>query len=276
MSGWNYKRLADACVVIALAAGRVQLAHWRRGARVTIKADQSPVTAADQESERLILAGLGQALPGVPIVAEEASARGDVPPTGRRFLLVDPLDGTKEFISGSGEFTVNIALIEDRAPVFGLVYAPVTGQLYVTTSREQAIEATVDAGSNAGGIGDVDARPIAVRRPDPHALVALISRSHMNADTEAVLARYATVERRTAGSSLKFCLIANGSADFYPRIGPTSQWDTAAGHAVLRAAGGEVLMLDGRPLAYGPGANAYRNPDYVAWGSREALPPRKT
>ena len=239
MARWSYRGLADACVIIALAAGRVQLSHWRRDTPVMIKADQSPVTAADQESERLILNGLRQAVPGVPIVAEEASAGGDVPEVGRTFLLVDPLDGTKEFIGGSGEFTINIALIEDGLPVFGLVYAPVTGRLFVTIGRDQAVEALVAVGTQAGGVGgvaDLACRPIQVRTPDPAALVAVASRSHMNAETQALLARFAIADCQSAGSSLKFCLIANGTADLYPRIGPTSQWDTAAGHAVLRAA----------------------------------------
>ncbi len=258
--------LADALLPVALAAGRVQMGYFRAGALVQTKADTTPVTVADQESEALILAALAQLAPGVPVIAEEAMAAGQMPDIGNTFFLVDPLDGTREFIAGRGEFTVNIALVQGTTPVFGLVYAPVTHDLFLTTGPNTAVRAKVAPDDATATLTSISARPIQVRRADPERVVVMASRSHMTPETEAFLSRFKVAERRSAGSSLKFCLVAAGEADLYPRAGRTNEWDTAAGQAVLAAAGGKVTTFDGEILRYGKSADRFRNPDYVAWG----------
>lgn len=231
---------------------------------VTVKADSSPVTEADKAAEAVILAGLAELAPGIPTVAEEALAAGAVPQTGSRFFLVDPLDGTKEFIRRNGEFTVNIALIENGAPRLGIVYAPALRRLYAGAVGEGAFF----AGATREGIAPF--QPIAVR-PAPADLCVLASRSHANPETAAFLDRIPVGEARTAGSSLKFCLIAEGVADLYPRLGPTMEWDTAAGDAVLRAAGGHVTTFDGAPMTYGHAGRGFRNPWFIAAGDRRTI-----
>ncbi len=258
--------LAAALLPVALAAGRIQMRYFQAGAPVLTKADTTPVTAADQESEALILASLAKLAPDVPVIAEEAMAAGNMPDIGDVFFLVDPLDGTREFIAGRGEFTVNIALVRDTMPVFGLVYAPVTHDLFVTTGRSTAVRATVSPDETGATLARLSAKPIQVRRADPERVVVMASRSHMTPETEAFLAGFKVAERRAAGSSLKFCLIAAGDADLYPRAGPTNEWDTAAGQAVLVAAGGKVTTFDSEILRYGKVADRFRNPNYVAWG----------
>ncbi len=249
-------------VAIALAAGEIELKYFRGGgAAVTIKADASPVTVADMEAEALILARLRALVPDIAIVAEEEAAAGRIPRVDDRFLLVDPLDGTKEFVAGRGEFTVNIALVERRRPVLGVVYAPVGGKLFATTEAGTAVAADIQPGR------EPQFRRVRTRTPDMKRLVAVASRSHNNPETERFLARYAVTETVRSGSSLKFCTIAEGNADIYPRIGTTNEWDTAAGHAVLAAAGGCVTRLDGSPGDYGKAGERFRNPDYVAWGA---------
>jgi 3'(2'), 5'-bisphosphate nucleotidase len=224
------------------------------------KADASPVTEADELAEACITAALIGLDPDIPVVAEEAASRGQAPAAGRRFWLVDPLDGTREFVSRNGEFTVNIALIEDGVPVLGVVYAPVPDDLYLGA-----------AGQGAWLVARGRRRDIACRLVPRQSAVLACSRSHGDEPALQLWLQQAqpplTVSARQAvGSSLKFGLLADGVADVYPRFGPTMEWDTAAGHAVLRAAGGEVEALDGRPLRYGkPG---YRNPHFVAWGRR--------
>lgn len=243
----------------ALDAGRAIMAIYDQGALVREKADLSPVTDADEAAERIILAGLRDLAPDIPVVAEESMAAGVGPvDAGPRFWLVDPLDGTKEFIRRRGEFTVNIGLIENGAPVLGVVYAPALGRLY--------------AGATGGGAWRVDTRDhqplertaIAVRQADGHALVAVASKSHRTPETDAFLGRLSLATSRAAGSSLKFCLLAEGEADIYPRFGPTMEWDTAAGHAVLLAAGGVMTNLDGTAFRYGK--PDYRNPGFLACG----------
>jgi sulfate adenylyltransferase subunit 2/3'(2'), 5'-bisphosphate nucleotidase len=228
------------------------------------KADASPVTEADQAAEALILKGLAELAPDIPVVAEEEAAAGRVPQTARRFFLVDPLDGTKEFISRNGEFTVNIALIEDGAPILGAVYAPAKGKLYWGARDEGGFVAEVRDGV-AG-----EARPIQVRSVPAEGLSAVGSRSHGGAETQDYLKQFTVRDFISAGSSLKFCLIAEGSADIYPRMGRTMEWDTAAGDAVLRAAGGRVETLDCQPLTYGKrnqqDDSDFANPHFVAFG----------
>ncbi len=221
------------------------------------------MTLADTEAERIILDGLGALAPDVPVVAEESVAAGLVPEIGGRFFLVDPLDGSKEFISRNGEFTVNIALIENGVPVMGVVSAPALGRIWWGSAA---------GGSFAGRIADgavVDVSPIRIRQAGGD-LCAVGSRSHGSGEGDERLARFAISEFKAIGSSLKFCLLAEGEADIYPRFGRTMEWDTAAGDAILRAAGGRVDRLDGTPLCYGKRNQAsdsdFANPFFIAYG----------
>lgn len=225
-------------------AGATIMEVVRAGFEVEEKADSSPVTIADQRAEAVLVAALKKCAPDIPIVAEEQASAGEIPDVGDGpFFLVDPLDGTKEFIRGGDSFTVNVALIENRNPVFGVVYAPASDRLFY---GHGAGTAHVIDGFAAGG----ERRPMAVRKADPNHLTIVASRSHLNAETEAYLAHYPEAETVSIGSSLKFCLVAAGEADLYPRLGPTMEWDTAAGHAVLLAAGGRVTSPDGSPFLY--------------------------
>lgn len=248
---------------IMLDAGAEILRIYATDFAVAAKGDASPVTEADQAAEAIILKGLVELAPNIPIVAEEEAAAGRVPAATRTFFLVDPLDGTKEFISRNGEFTVNIALIEDGAPTAGAVYAPALGRIYWGSQGEGSYMADVTDGE----LGP--AQPIEVRTA-PAAITAIGSRSHGGAETDAYLKAFTVAEFKPAGSSLKFCLLACGEADIYPRMGRTMEWDTAAGDAVLRAAGGRVETLGGQPLVYGKRDQAsdadFANPYFVAFG----------
>ena len=238
MSGTPSFRLLT-LVRIARAAGVVVMRHYEAGVEARVKSDRSPVTDADEEAEKLILAELAREFPGVPVVAEEEAAAGRVAQVGARFFLVDPVDGTKEFVKRGGEFTVNIGEIVDGKPVAGVVLAPAIGRLF--------------AGDENGAFefhGD-QARPIVARVPAEDGLVAVASRSHPDPKTDAYLKSLKIKGLTNAGSSLKFCLVAAGEADIYPRAGQTCEWDTAAGHAVLAAAGGDVTTWEGAPFTYG-------------------------
>jgi 3'(2'), 5'-bisphosphate nucleotidase len=251
---------------IAHDAGQVILRHYAAGVTVRAKADSSPVTLADEDAERLIENRLRGAAPGVPIIAEEAMAAGRRPEHGRRFFLVDPLDGTKEFLQRNGEFTVNIALVEDGAPICGVVHAPALGRAFAG-DRSGGVDRAYEIAAPEGAPLDLaGTRRIRARRPDANGLVAVVSRSHRDSKTEEYLAHYNIREMRAAGSSLKFCLLATGDADLYPRHGRTMEWDTAAGHAVLAAAGGSVTELDGSPFRYGKADSDFANPSFVARG----------
>jgi 3'(2'),5'-bisphosphate nucleotidase len=253
----------------ALAGAREIMAVYATDFAVERKPDASPVSAADRNSEKAIAARLSAALPGVPIVAEEAVSAGRTPQIGRTFLLVDPLDGTKEFVKRNGEFTVNIAIVESGAPVAGVVLAPALSLAYAG-SPHGALRGRID--EDFGAV--LGWQAIEVRRTGPFP-IAVASRSHMTPATEKALAEAKARERRSIGSSLKFCLLAEAQADFYPRLGPTMEWDTAAGDAVLRAAGGVVLTLDGAPLRYGKtgvkGMRDFENPHFLAAGDRSLL-----
>ena len=237
---------------LAESAGREILSVYGTDVAIRTKADATPVTEADERAERAILAGLARIVPDIPVVAEESVAEGRVPDiAGRAFLLVDPLDGTKEFISRNGEFTVNIALVENARPVLGVVHLPVLEETYWSD------------GESAWRLRDGKRELIACRRPRD-GLVVVASRSHRDAKTDEFLSRYKVAKLVSAGSSLKFCRIAEGAADMYPRIGRTMEWDVAAGQAVLEAAGGRVTDLEGNVLRYGkPG---FANPHFVATG----------
>lgn len=257
-------------VDVALAAGDAILRIYATDFAVESKNDDSPVSAADREAEAIIIERLGRAFPDIPLVAEEAVAAGRIPQTGARFFLVDPLDGTREFVGRNGEFTVNIALVENGIPTMGVVTAPALGRAYAGIAGTGAWSAPMGGEPLACGPW----APITVRRSADRPK-AVASRSHATPATESMLSRFAAGERCAIGSSLKFCLLAEGSADFYPRLGPTMEWDTAAGDAVLRAAGGLVVTLDGSPLAYGkrgvPGMREFENPFFVAAGDRRLL-----
>lgn len=240
---------------LALAAGAAIMKVYERAEfDVAQKADASPVTEADLAADKIISAGLRAAYPDVALVTEEQSATHDL--EASEFFIVDPLDGTKEFVQRRGDFTVNIALVRAGVPVCGVVYAPAKGRLFLASAAGGAVEYDLSA-------PDAAPRKLMMRAPDLDALVVVASKSHRDAATDDYIARYAVADSRSAGSSLKFCLLAAGEADFYPRLGRTMEWDTAAGHAVLRAAGGEVLDYDTHaPLHYGkPG---FANPFFLA------------
>ena len=245
--------LLEHLAAAAREAGARILELYEAGCGVSEKPDRSPVTEADLAAEAIILAALGRVAPGVPVVAEEACATGHMPAVGRRFFLVDPLDGTRDFVDRGRDFTVNIALIEDGLPRLGVVQVPIDGTLYGGI-----------AGAGAWRERNGERTPIRVREVPAGGPVALISRSHLTAPTITWLDASGIADRRSVGSSLKYCMIAAGEADLSVRHGPTSEWDTAAGHAVLLAAGGRMETLDGAPLLYGkPG---FVNPGLVAWG----------
>ena len=239
--------------------------EYDRGCDVASKADGSPVTSADQRAEAIICEYLKRVVPVTPLCAEEAMAAGAQPQVAERFLLVDPLDGTREFLAGNGEFTINVALIEAGAPIAGAVYAPAIGRLWVGGETAFVCEAPPRAGLPGRG----SRRRIQTRRA-PTSLVAFASRSHLDSQSDAFLNGLPIGETRFAGSSLKFCLIAEGLGDLYPRFAPTMEWDTAAGDAVLRAAGGAVLDPSGRPLLYGKVESGLRNGPFIAWGDAAA------
>ncbi len=225
---------------------------------VRSKSDDSPVTAADEAADALISAGLRAAFPDVALVTEEqADTHGE---SANTFLIVDPLDGTKEFIKRRGDFTVNIAYVVDGAPVAGVVYAPAKGRLFYTDASGQTVEETAPFAKDTIG----ETKPISVSKPDNAALLVVASKSHRDEATDAYIGKYNTADMKSAGSSLKFCLVATGEADIYPRLGRTMEWDTAAGHAVLNGAGGKVVRFDDHtPLAYGK--DTFANPFFIAY-----------
>ena len=248
-----------------LAAGPAVMEEYERGCDVASKADGSPVTSADHRAEVIICECLASIVPKLPVCAEESVAAGGRAQVAERFLLVDPLDGTREFLANNGEFTINVALIERSAPIAGAVYAPAIGRLWV--GGETAFACEAPAGAELPG--QESRRRIRTRRA-PTTLTAFASRSHLDPESDSFLRRLPIGETRFAGSSLKFCLIAEGLGDVYPRFAPTMEWDTAAGDAVLRAAGGAVLDPSGRPLAYGKAESALRNGPFIAWGDAAA------
>ena len=242
------------------AGDAIMAVYSRQAIPVREKVDASPVTEADEVAEEILLKALKTVAPGVPVVAEELASRNGVGGNrGAEFFLVDPLDGTREFINKGKSFTVNIALIQDNTPVMGIVYAPAHDWLFVGLGGHATM---VDGKGN---------NPVAIstRAANPAHLTIVASKSHCNPETEAYLSNYPDAEMVSIGSSLKFCLVAQGIADIYPRLGPTMEWDTAAGDAVLRAAGGEVLDPDG--LAFRYGKEGFRNGYFIARGD-QAIP----
>ena len=257
----EFDRLARLFGLIAVRAGEVIMKVREGACRPDYKADGSPVTAADLAADEVIRGCLARNLPELPVVTEETCA-GAAPVTADRFVLVDPLDGTKEFIQGRSEFTVNIALIEHGTPVAGAVYAPALHQLYVGGTNAYKLDTRTTGG---GELSYSKMHPITVRQAPPQGCRAVVSRSHLDPATRQWVERHGITDLAPSGSSLKFCAIAEGVADVYPRLAPTMEWDTAAGHAVLLAAGGTVTDLNGCPMRYGK--PDYRNGDFIAWGT---------
>ena len=249
---------------LALQAGRAVMDIFRSKFAVECKPDDSPVTEADRAAETIILHGLRAHFPEIKCVAEEECAAGKQPrELGRAFFLIDPLDGTREFVNRHHDFTVNIALVRDGVPEVGVVYAPASGRLF------RGLPGRADAAEVLSDLSIANRRPIAVRQAvEPYTIVA--SRSHRTPETDAYIVKFGVAEIVSVGSSLKFCLIAAGEADLYPRFGPTMEWDTAAGDAVLRAAGGMTETLDGQPLPYGKKDRVdqadFANPAFICRG----------
>jgi 3'(2'), 5'-bisphosphate nucleotidase len=268
-AGFDFARAAVLLTDAACRAGAAIMEHYRGATAVEIKGDMSPVTRADQDSEAIILEALARLAPDIRVVSEE-SCSTNIGPLPDRFFLVDPLDGTKEFIKKRSDFTVNIALIEHGLPRFGLVYAPARALLALTPTEGKAVEAQLPPNASGTNLGRLEQKKLQVRPARQEGLTALVSASHLDPDTEAFLAKLNITERSGVGSSVKFLAIAKGEADVYPRFAPTMEWDTAAGQAVLEAAGGAVVDAQGAPLRYGKTERDLRNPGFIAWGGRNA------
>jgi 3'(2'), 5'-bisphosphate nucleotidase len=266
---FDFARAASVLADAAAKAGAAIMAHYGKDEAVELKGDSSPVTAADRDAETIILQALKTLEPHIPVVSEETACDRHAA-LAPRFFLVDPLDGTKEFIKKRTDFTVNIALIEQGRPRFGLVYAPARSLLAVTVADREAIEAELSPNQAGADLAGLPQTRLGVRAADPAGLTALVSLSHLDSETEAFLSDLNIAARSGAGSSVKFLEIACGNADVYPRFGPTMEWDTAAGQAVLEAAGGTVVTTDGKPLRYGKSEAGLRNPSFIAWGRRSS------
>ncbi|MBY6003804.1 3'(2'),5'-bisphosphate nucleotidase CysQ [Salipiger bermudensis] len=255
----NYETLVQVMRRLALEAGdKIMEIYESDDFEVKSKSDASPVTEADEAADALISAGLREAFPDVALVTEEQadSHTQDV----MTFLIVDPLDGTKEFVKRRGDFTVNIALVEDGVPTRGVVYAPAKGRMFYTTATGASVEETGPFDKETMG----ETTPMKVSDADNSALMVVASKSHRDQATDDYINKYQVSDSKSAGSSLKFCLVATGEADLYPRLGRTMEWDTAAGHAVLNGAGGRVVRFDDHtPLAYGKAE--FANPFFIAY-----------
>ncbi len=263
---WDFDAVSEIFARLVLEAGVAVMKVYSDGCKARTKSDMSPVCDADEQAEAIILAGLANALPGIPVIAEEAAARGDIALSAeffpaKTFILVDPLDGTREFLNKNGEFTINIALIVDGVPKVGAVFAPALDKLWF--AGDHAYYCAAASGASLPSRENWQA--LHARTAPDQGLVALASRSHPDSQTQAFLARLTINEQRTAGSSLKFCILADGGADVYPRFGPTMEWDIAAGDAILRAAGGMVLDTHDMPMPYGKSENQFRNGGFIAW-----------
>jgi len=258
----NDDALCEALADLAIKAGAEIMSIYSSDFTAEQKDDASPVTEADRCGEAFILAGLTAIAPDTPVLAEEAASEGKIPALGEEFFLVDPLDGTREFINRTGEFTVNIALIRNGRPALGVVYAPATEKLYAGVVSRGAWRETVNEKGARSARCDINAASM----PE-QGLIAVASRSHRSPETDAYLETLDVADFAAAGSSLKFCLIAEGTAHIYPRFGRTMEWDTGAGQAVLEAAGGKVCVHPGgEPLAYNKRERGFDNPYFIASG----------
>ena len=262
--------LARGLCEASVRAAEVIMAHYEDADTIKVmeKGDRSPVTLADQEAEAVILKALAELTPDIPVVAEEEVAAGRIPQElGNQFFLVDPLDGTKEFLKRNGQFTVNIGLIEDGVPTLGIVYAPAMKRLYFGYSPGKAFIQDIDPADGVDGLAKAPLQPISARIKPASGITAVSSGSHKHEAVEEYLSQFNVVDHKEMGSSLKFCLVATGEADLYPRQPQSScEWDVAAAHGVLRAAGGDVTQLDGSPFDYGHGERKFLNPGFVARG----------
>ena len=259
--------LLDALTAVAVRAAQTILG-FAAAPVVRLKMDGSPVTAADEAAEALILEELARILPGVPVISEEAVGRGHIPTLGDTFVLVDPLDGTREFIAGRPEYTVNIAIVVNGLPMLGVIATPPDGLIWRGVVGKGAERLIVPP----GGAFDASVKtvPIHARRASAEGLVAALSRSYPDPATNAFVDRLPGAKRRTCGSSVKFCWLAEGSADVYPRLAPPNEWDIAAGHAIVLAAGGAMIRTDGEAFRYGAADRKFRAPAFIAWGDPEA------
>jgi len=255
----NYDNLTDGLCLAAREAGAKIMEIYNSDFEVRTKGDESPVTEADEAAEKIIIQHLTDLTPNIPVVAEESVAAGNIPDiSGGRYWLVDPLDGTKEFVNRNGEFTVNIGLIENRHPVLGVVFAPVLDRLFYGDVNTGAFCENTPGKQEA----------MEVRTPDGDGLVVVASRSHRDAATDEFLKQFDVKDLKSAGSSLKFCLVAAGEADLYPRLGRTMEWDTAAAHGVLCAAGGSLTTLEGEEFLYSK--PEFENGFFIARGKAAA------
>jgi 3'(2'), 5'-bisphosphate nucleotidase len=257
-------RLLDELTTIVSTAAAAILDACTHSLDARTKADHSPVTAADHAGEAVILEGLARLLPGVCVVSEEAAGRAPPASIPASFVLVDPLDGTRELLAGRDEFTVNVAIVTGGRPRLGIVAAPKQGVLWRGIEGQGAERLRLPPGAPASAAHERTA--IRTRSAPRAGFVAMVSRSHLDPQTETFLARLPIGDRRACGSAFKFCHIAEGGADVYPRLSTTCEWDVAAGHAVLAAAGGAVVTPEGMPLPYGRSAENFRVPAFVAWG----------
>jgi 3'(2'), 5'-bisphosphate nucleotidase len=260
--------LLDELTTIVSQAAAAALAARATGLKARTKPDRSPVTAADEASEAVILDGVSRLLPGVPILSEEAHGRSPVGPLGDSFVLVDPLDGTRELVAGRDEFSINVGLVQDGEARLGIVAAPARGLLWRGAEPGSAERLRIPAGVPASAVRERTA--IRPRRLPADGIVAAVSRSHLNAETEAFLHRIPGVQLLRSGSAVKLCQVAEGTADLYPRLAPVCEWDLGAGHAVLAAAGGLVVAADGMPLSYGRNAQGFIVSGFIAWGDPTA------
>lgn len=260
----DHDALIAALLPAVREAGRLEMAHFTNGVKFEQKADRSPVTAADREAEDILVAALTAVAPDVPVVAEERIAAGAKCEYAKRFFLVDALDGTRLFIRGKPEFSINIGLVEDGKTRFGLIYLPPSERLFVTRSDGFAYEAKLSQKDELP-FAAMQFKRLVTRTPDPAALVAFNSRG-VGSASAGLLATLKVQDTRPLGSSMKFCLIAAAEGDLYARFGETYEWDTAAGQAILEGAGGSVTKLDGSLLTYGHFERSYRNPYFIAWG----------
>ncbi len=261
--------LSDRLTLLVARAGDAIKAIAAHPVDVRTKPDRTPVSAADEASHRLLVAGLAELLPGVPVVSEEQDHR-DVAPRDGAFLLVDPLDGTREFIAGRNEFTVNVAIIQGRQPIAGFIAVPAFDLVYRGVPGYGAERIALD---RRGGPPACGPRTAIRTRRALSGLVAARSRSHHDPDTEALFARWLVREQLIVGSAVKFCRVAEGEVDVYPRLGPTREWDIAAGQAIVVAAGGVVTTTNGGPLTYGQAERDYLVDGFVAWGDPTAVRP---
>lgn len=263
----DMQKLTQIMRKLALEAGDVIMEIYNSpDFEVKTKSDESPVTAADEAADALISAGLRAAFPDVMLVTEEQATTHTT--SGDTFLIVDPLDGTKEFIHRRGDFTVNIAYVEKGVPIRGVVYAPAKGRMFFTQADGASVEESGDLDKDTVGTLTL----INVAASDNSALMVVASKSHRDQATDDYIAKYQVKDMTSAGSSLKFCLVATGEADLYPRLGRTMEWDTAAGHAVLAGAGGKVVRLDDHTsLKYGK--DGYANPYFIAYAPEVSLYP---